>query len=122
MVDREYSAEDYKSPKINIGTIMRNPVMLKFVPYHLKTKKFDNSLHANDDIFFYNGDFDKVALLIKNILALDLHEINLDNDDNFDEDDHPHTIIYFRLLAWYSNFKKPKALKTKISEKLMPIA
>ena len=29
----------YKSLKINIGTVMRNPEMLKFVPDHLKTKR-----------------------------------------------------------------------------------
>ena len=34
MVD---SMDIYKS--INIGTVMRNPEMLKFVPDHLKTKK-----------------------------------------------------------------------------------
>ena len=33
------ATEDYKSTKINIGTIMINPKMLKFVPDHLKTKK-----------------------------------------------------------------------------------
>ena len=39
MVDSEYSTEDNKSTKINIGTIMRNLEMLKFVHDHLKTKK-----------------------------------------------------------------------------------
>ena len=29
----------YKSLNINIGTVMKNPVMLRFVPDHLKTKK-----------------------------------------------------------------------------------
>ena len=29
----------YKSVKISIGVVMRNPNMLKFVPDHLKTKK-----------------------------------------------------------------------------------
>ena len=28
----------YKSLNINIGTVMRNPEMLKFVPDHLKSK------------------------------------------------------------------------------------
>ena len=37
MVDSEYITEHYKSPKINIGTIMSNPEMLKFVSDHLKT-------------------------------------------------------------------------------------
>ena len=36
MVD---SMETYKSLNINIGTVMKNPEMIKFVPDHLKTKK-----------------------------------------------------------------------------------
>ena len=39
MVDREYDMDIYKSVKINVGTEMRNPEMLKLVPNHLKTKK-----------------------------------------------------------------------------------
>ena len=30
----------YKSLNISIVTVMKNPKMLKFVPDHLKTKKF----------------------------------------------------------------------------------
>ena len=37
MVDSEYSI--CKSAKQSIGTVMKNPEMLKFVPDHLKTKK-----------------------------------------------------------------------------------
>ena len=33
------SMDIYKSLNINIGTVMKNPEMLKFVPDHLKTKK-----------------------------------------------------------------------------------
>ena len=33
------SMDIYKSLIINIGTIMKNPEILKFVPDHLKTKK-----------------------------------------------------------------------------------
>ena len=32
MVDSEYSTKDYKSPKISIGKILKNPDMLKFAP------------------------------------------------------------------------------------------
>ena len=39
MVDSEYNRDNYKSSKISIGTVMKNPEMLKFVPDHLKTKK-----------------------------------------------------------------------------------
>ena len=38
MVDSEHNMDICKSVKISIGTVMRNPEMLKFVPYHLKTK------------------------------------------------------------------------------------
>ena len=37
MVDSEYSTSLYKSLNINIGTVMGNPEMLKFVPDHFKT-------------------------------------------------------------------------------------
>ena len=36
MVD---SMDIYESLNINIGAVMKNPEMLKFVPDHLKTKK-----------------------------------------------------------------------------------
>ena len=39
MVDSEYSMDIYKSTKINIGTVMRNVEMWKFVPYHLGIEK-----------------------------------------------------------------------------------
>ena len=39
MTDSEYSKDNFKSPKINIGAIMKNPEMLKFVPDDSKTKK-----------------------------------------------------------------------------------
>ena len=54
-------------------------------------------MHAND-ILFYNEDFNKVTFIAnqEHILAVDLDEINLDNDINFDEDD-PDRIILVRL-------------------------
>ena len=48
----------------------------------------------------------------KHILAADLDKIQLDNDNNFYEDDSD-AIIHIRLLVWFSNFKKRKALKKK---------
>ena len=39
IVHSECSTDIYKSVKISIETVMRNSEMLKFVPYHLKTKK-----------------------------------------------------------------------------------
>ena len=85
-------------------------------------EKFYNALHANDDILFYNEDFDKVTFIAnqRHILAVDLDKINLDNDNNFDEDD-PDTIIHVRLLAWHSKYEKRKVLKKTISEELMAV-
>ena len=39
MVDSEFSMGIYKSVKISIGTVMRNPETLKIVYDHLKTIK-----------------------------------------------------------------------------------
>ena len=89
---------------------------LKFVPDWFVTskmlEKFHNVLHNNDDILFYNEDFDKVTFIAnkKHIFAVDLEKINLDN--NFNEND-PDTIIHIILLAWPSKFKKRKALKKR---------
>ena len=38
MVDSEYSTNIYKSLNIDIGTALRNPEMLEFVPDYLKTE------------------------------------------------------------------------------------
>ena len=39
MVHSEYNMDVYKSVKISIGTVMKNPKILKFVPNPLKTTK-----------------------------------------------------------------------------------
>ena len=77
-------------------------------------EKFDNALHAHDDILLFNEDFDKVTFVAnqRDILAVDLDEINLDNDSKFDDDD-PHTFTYVRRLAWRNKFEKPKTLKER---------
>ena len=91
---------------------------LKFVPdWFVASKmleKLDNAFHPNDDIFFYNEDFNKVIFIAcqKQILAADLDNIELDNDNNFYEDD-PDTIIHVGILTWRSNFKTRKALKKR---------
>ena len=59
-------------------------------------------------------------LLVKDIIAVDLKKINLDNDNNFEKDD-PDDIIHVRLLAWRNKFENCKTLK-KIREELMPAA
>ena len=38
MVDSEFSTYVYKSLKISIRSLIKNPKMLKFVPDHLKAK------------------------------------------------------------------------------------
>ena len=44
------------------------------------------------------------------IFSVNLNNINLFNNNNFDEND-PDIIILIRLLAWDSTFKKRKALE-----------
>ena len=39
MDDNEYSMSIYKLLNISIGTVMKNPEMLKFIPDHHKTTK-----------------------------------------------------------------------------------
>ena len=39
MVHGEYNMDIYKSVKISIGEVMKNPKMLKFIPDYLKTEK-----------------------------------------------------------------------------------
>ena len=59
-----------------------------------------------------NENFNKVTFCANQmrILAVDLHKINLDEDNNFDEDD-PATIIHVRLPAWRSKFEKRNPLE-----------
>ena len=60
-------------------------------------ERLGNVLRGNDNMLFYNEDFDKShSLLIKDILAAGLDKINFDKDNNFDEDD-ADTIIHVRL-------------------------
>ena len=40
--------------------------------------------------------------------TIDLNNINLNDDDNFDEDD-PETINHVRLMTWQKKFKQHKA-------------
>ena len=42
MIDGGYNMEIYKFVKASIGTVVKNPEMLKFVLDHLKTKKMCN--------------------------------------------------------------------------------
>ena len=37
MVDNKYSPNNYEHLKISIGTIIKDPEMLRFIPYHLNS-------------------------------------------------------------------------------------
>ena len=65
-------------------------------------------------IYLFHGDFNKVTLFTNqiDIVAVDLDKIIIDYGNSFDEDD-PETIIYVRLLAWCSKFKKRKSLRKR---------
>ena len=67
-------------------------------------------MYADENIIYFNEDFDNVAFNCNEmgILDIDLNNINLDN--NFDEDDLD-TIILIRPLAWHIKSEKRKALK-----------
>ena len=39
MIDSKYSMDIYKSTKVSIETVMKNPELIKFVPDHFQTKK-----------------------------------------------------------------------------------
>ena len=101
--------------------------VLKFIPDWFVTnkilEKFHDALLTNDDILFFDEDFSKDTFNANNmgILGVDLHKINLDDDNDFDEDD-PGTIIHVRLLTWHNKFEKRKAFKKDIRKELMPVA
>ena len=96
---------------------------LKFSDWFVTSKvleKFYDALLANDDILFFSEDFSKVTCFTNEvgILGVDLDNINLDNNNNFDEDN-PETIIHVRLLAWRNIFEKCKSFKKDKGKKLM---
>ena len=113
-----YCPDRYKAQRMCDKAVDDCLAPLKFIPYWFVTSKmlenFDNALHANDDILFFNEDFDKITFIAnqRHILAVNLNKINLDDDNDFDGND-PDTIIHVRLLAWRCKFAKCKALKKK---------
>ena len=74
-------------------------------------EEFDNALHPNDEILFFNENFNKVPFIASQryILAVGLDKINLDEDNHFNEDDN-NTIISVRFFTWHSKSEKYKAL------------
>ena len=109
-----YCPDKYRNQRMCDEPVDDCPAALESIPDWLVTsimlQTFHNVLLPNDDILFFNEDFSK-GLFIANqrhILAVDLDEINHDNDNNFDEEDND-TLIHTRLLAW----EKRKALKKR---------
>ena len=104
-----YSPDKYKTQRMCDEVVDDSLAALTFVHDWFVTSKIferlDNTLHAKDDILFYNENFEKVTFIAnqRHILAIDLDKINLDNDNNFDEDDRD-TITHVRHSAWCSNF------------------
>ena len=51
-----------------------------------------------------------------------LNNVSLINDDKFDYDDNPETIIHVRLMAWCKRYKQIKTCKKEINKELMLVA
>ena len=108
-----YYPDKYKTQKLCDEAVDDCLSALKCIPNWFVTnktlEKFDNALHANYDILFYNEDFGKFTIIAnqRRILAMDLDKTYLDIGNNFDEDDLD-SIIHVRLLAWRSKFEKRK--------------
>ena len=50
---------------------------------------------------------------------IDINNINIGDDNNFNEDD-PETINHLRLMTWPNRFKQQKVCKQEINKELMP--
>ena len=70
------------------------------------------ALYADDGVLVCHEDSGDVTFSWNKMgtLSVNLHNINLDT--NFDEDDFD-AIIFIRILACHSEFKKRKALKKR---------
>ena len=83
-----YWPDKYKTQRTCDEAVDDCLAALRFIPDCFFTnkmlEKFDSALHTNDDILFYNDDFDKVKFIAnqRNIFAVDFDKINLDNDNN----------------------------------------
>ena len=76
-------------------------------------KKIYTALYADDGLLFLDEDYGVVTFCSHEmgILVVNLDNINLDS--NFNKDDPDTAIIFIRLSAWHSKFKKRKAFKKK---------
>ena len=77
--------DKYKPQKMCDEAVDNCLVALKFIPdWFVRSKmleKLDNLLHANDDVLFYNEDFDEVLFIVceRHTHAADLNKVNIDN-------------------------------------------
>ena len=70
-----YCSDKNKTQKMCDEAVDDCLAALKIIPVLLQMlEKFDNALHVNDDIIFYNEDFDKSTFIAnqKHILAVDI--------------------------------------------------
>ena len=79
-----YCPDKYKTQKIFDEIVDNCLSALKFISDWFATnkmlEKFDNVLHANDNMLFYNEELDKVTFIAhqKHIFAIDLKKANLE--------------------------------------------
>ena len=118
-----YCPNKYKTQRIYDEADADCLAAVKFIPDWFVTSKMIKNLftalYTYDNILYFNEDsgntvFSRNGMGILNIY---LNNINLDDID-YNQDD-PKTIIYIRLLDCHIKFKKCKALKKELNEKLM---
>ena len=119
-----YCLDRYKTQKMCDEAIDDCLAALKFILDWFVTSKILEELRdvllTNDDLLFFDKDFSKVTFFAKKIgtLNVDLENINLDDDNNFDED-HPETDELYMSDLWFGvidlkNVKHVKKIKVKI--------
>ena len=88
----KYCPDNYKTQEMCDKAVDFYPITLKFVPDWFVTNKmldkFDNFIFFNGNIYFYDVDSNIMTFLTDDMCfnTLNLNNVNLDNDDNFDED------------------------------------
>ena len=86
-------------------------------------KKLHNALLADGHMLFIHDDSGDITFSSNemDILSVDLNNININVDVNFEDDD-SETIIYVRLMAWCNRLKQHKAFKKDIRNEIMHVA
>ena len=86
-------------------------------------KKPHNALLTDGHMLFIHDDSGDITFSSDemDILSVDLNNININIDVNFEDDD-SETIIYVRLMAWCNILKQHKAIKKDISNEIMHVA